>query len=46
MPVEIALRPEHLPAVAEELLDRLLRPVLHVDALVLRQVAVDRFSKG
>ena len=44
VPVEVALRPKHLPAVAEELLDRLLRPVLHVNALVLRQVAVDRFN--
>ena len=41
VPVEVALRPEHLAAVAEELLDRLLRPVLHVNALVLRQVTVD-----
>ena len=46
VPVEVALRPKHLPAVAEELLDRLLRPVLHVNALVLRQVAVDRFSRN
>ena len=39
MPVEIALGPEDLPAVAEELLHRLLGAVLHVNALVLRQVA-------
>ena len=35
VPVEIALRAEHLAAVTEQLLDRLLRPVLHVNALVL-----------
>jgi hypothetical protein len=40
VPVEVALSLKHLAAVAEELLGRLLRPVFHVDALVLGQVAV------
>ena len=41
VPVEVALRPEDLAAVAEQLLHRLLGAVLHVDPLVLRQVAAE-----
>lgn len=40
VPVEVALGLEHLPAVAEELLLGLHRPVLLMDPFVLREVAV------
>ncbi len=40
VPVQITLRLKHFAALAEELFGRFHRPIFHVNALVLREIAV------